>query len=154
MKPWVFIVGFVVALAAALGYFLLNKTPESVSVVHHLTLQQPCDLHLAPCVAADNAGRSVRFQFTPAHIPLMKELTVQVDVNGIPVHHSAQVVVEGVNMFMGYQRAELRTETAASLTGTLVLPVCTLETMEWQATLAIETPDGKLQAVFPFVTER
>ena len=154
MKLWVFIAGFVVALAAALGYFLIKKSPEDVSVVHHLTLQQPCDLHLAPCVAADNAGRSVRFQFTPADIPLMKELTVQVDIDGIPAYQAAQVIVEGTNMFMGYQRAELRTDTASSLTGTLVLPVCTLEKMAWQATLDIETPTGKVQAIFPFVTQR
>ena len=143
MKLWVFIAGFVVALVAALGYFLIKSVPEDVSVVHHhLTLQQPCDLHLAPCVAADNAGRSVRFQFTPADIPLMKELTVQVDIDGIPAYQAAQVIVEGTNMFMGYQRAELRTDIASSLTGTLVLPVCTLEKMAWQATLDIETPTG------------
>ena len=154
MKPWVFIVGFVVALVITLGYLLINKVPESVSVVHHLTVQQPCDLHLAPCVAADNAGRSARFQIIPASIPLMKELTVQVDINGIPTYQTAHVIVEGTNMFMGYQRAALRTDTASTLTGILVLPVCTLEKMAWQATLDIETPSGKIQAVFPFVTER
>lgn len=154
MKPWVFIIAFVVALVAASAYFLSKKSSENTAVVHHLTLQQPCDLHLAPCVAVDNAGRSVRFQFTPAAIPLMKELTVQVDIDGIPAYQAAQVIVEGTNMFMGYQRAELRTDTASSLTGTLVLPVCSREKMAWQATLDIETPMGKVQAIFPFVTQR
>ncbi len=150
MKPYVFI-GFLVFLLAVVGkHFLLNQ-PTSLAT---LALQTPCNLRQAPCVASDTAGHSIRFSISPTSIPLMQELTLKAETSGWGKVHSARLTVAGVNMFMGYQYADLTAGADGVLQGKLVLPVCTLETMQWQATLLAQTDTGQVSAAFPFETAR
>ncbi len=55
-------------------------------------------------------------------------------------------------MFMGYQYADLQAASAGHFSGKLILPVCTLEKMQWLATLEALTPDANVQAKIPFAT--
>lgn len=156
MKPYVFIGIFIFALAVLGKTFLLTQLPATnpSQAAVALALQQPCDLRQAPCTASDAAGHAIRFSISPPTIPLMQELAVSAETAGWEAVHSARLTVEGVNMFMGYQYADLSADSTAVLRGKLVLPVCTLEAMQWQATLLVQTDAGQASAIFPFETSR
>ena len=151
MKLRVYIGSFLAALVIAAGSFWAYSQP--VVAVESLTLQQPCDLHQAACEAHDNQGRSVQLRFTPNTLPLMQPLTATVAVHGVSNVRSLQLSVEGVNMYMGFQSVTLQNKNATDWQGELILPVCTQATMQWQASLLLDTPTGKIQALFPFVTQ-
>lgn len=152
MKLAVFTGVFLSSLGLAIGYFLFSASVPSpdVSVFH---LQEPCNLRVSPCVARDSIGRSIQFQLSPKTLPLMQALTAEVSLQGIEDVQSARVVVEGVNMFMGFQHTELLPQ-GQTLTGQLVLPVCSMERMEWAATVELVSARETFRAVFPFVTQR
>lgn len=152
MKLYLLVAVVVFGLTVAGKLWLSGHSPADALPAIELTVQSPCDLHQAPCTASDAAGRSIRFSINPASIPLMEELNVQADTSGLPDVSSIRLTVEGVNMFMGYQYADLQTVTAGRFSGKLILPVCTLEKMQWLATLEALTPDAKVQAKIPFET--
>lgn len=152
MKLTVFAGVFLSSLGVAVGYFLFSA-PASLPDVGVFHLQEPCNLRVSPCVARDSIGRSIQFQLSPQTLPLMQALTAEVSLQGIEEVQSARVVVEGVNMFMGFQHTELSPQ-GQTLTGQLVLPVCSMERMEWTATVELASTTGTSRAVFPFVTQR
>lgn len=156
MKPYIFIGALAFALAVLGKTFLLEQLPatDPDQASQALTLQQPCDLRQAPCTASDAAGHAIRFSISPNTIPVMQELAVSAETTGWGEVGSARLSVAGVNMFMGYQYADLSTDGAAVLRGKLVLPVCTLEAMQWQATLLVQTDTGQVSATFPFESSR
>ncbi len=151
MKQYLFVGAVVFGLTVA-GKLWLGQSSPADAAVMPLTLQTPCDLHQAPCVASDAAGRSIRFSINPTSIPLMQELVVQAETSGLPDVSSIRLTVEGVNMFMGYQYADLQATAEGHFSGKLILPVCTLEKMQWLATLEALTPTAKVQAKIPFET--
>jgi hypothetical protein len=148
------LIGVVVFALTVAGKVLWDSRSNSAPdvPVMALTLQTPCDLQQAPCVASDSQGRSIRFSINPPNIPLMQELTVEADTTGLPDAASIRLTVEGVNMFMGYQYADLQAAGAGHFHGKLILPVCTLEKMQWRATLEALTPTATVQATIPFNT--
>ena len=153
MKQYLFVGAVVFGLTVAGKLWLGQSSPADAALpVMPLTLQTPCDLHQAPCVANDAAGRSISFSINPASIPLMQELVVQAETSGLSDVSSIRLMVEGVNMFMGYQYADLQATAVGHFSGKLILPVCTLEKMQWLATLEALTPAAKVQAKIPFET--
>lgn len=153
MKFPLLITVFVLSLVVTGGVFLfLEPAPQSAQM---LTVENNCDLHTSDCNAHSSVGdKSLSLALLPRQIPLMKELLVQTRPQGFTDISKMQVIVEGINMYMGYQSATLMPDTSGSWSGQLVLPVCTLETMEWQARVEITTTDGFYQARFPFTTTR
>lgn len=155
MKTLVLLVGFLalVALGGLAGLYLVplltSPTPPTP-----LRLHTPCDLNQSPCVASDTTGRSVRLQFTPAPIPLLQEIQVSVLPQGFSALQQAQLRVEGVNMFMGYQYSSLTADAAGQLHGKLMLPICSLQQMQWLARLEFDTATDRFVAEFPFNTTR
>jgi hypothetical protein len=137
---------------ATVGFLSLSSPTVPVPLAGVLEVQTPCDLHSAPCVARDPVGHSIRFSLAPATIPVMEELTVHAELQGFKQLASARVTVEGVNMYMGYQFADLQKQDASNLSGKLILPVCTLDKMQWKAHLEANTDIGKVVADFPFET--
>lgn len=134
------------------GKLWLDSGKDTVLPIVELSLQLPCDLHQAPCIASDAQGRSLRVSINPNSIPLMEELLVQVETSGLPEVRSLRLTVEGVNMFMGYQYADLHAISPGRFQGKLILPVCTLEKMQWLAMLEALTPSLKVAAKIPFET--
>ncbi|MDD5393541.1 MAG: hypothetical protein PHE17_11035 [Thiothrix sp.] len=142
---------FLLSLSSAVYFF----GPCHKQVASVLTLQQPCDLHAAPCLARDAAGHAIRFSLSPATLPVMQELTANAELQGLGGVTSARLTVEGANMYMGYQYAELKAaEPANELRGKFILPVCSTEKMQWKATVSINSPTNSFSAVFPFETIR
>jgi hypothetical protein len=153
MKPVVLlgILAFFLGLGSMLIVFSLKNNQE----ITVLQLQQPCDLHVAACVAEDTAGHSIRFSLSPPTIPLMQALTATAELQGLGNVTSAQLTVEGVNMYMGYQYAELKASASTqALQGKFTLPVCSNEKMAWKATLTLNSPVNSVRAEFPFETIR
>ena len=160
MKGYILIglAGFVLAMIGK--YFLLDVSspPPTDSSAHlpklELTLQEPCLLHEMPCIASDTAGHSVSFRISPNNILLMKELQVSAETSGIANIRSALLTVEGVNMFMGYQYADMWPDSTGKLNGKLTLPVCSMEKMQWKATLELVTDSVVISSSYPFDTVR
>jgi hypothetical protein len=153
MKFPFLLVIFVLSLAIAGGVFLFLTPAQQVAQA--LPVEGHCDLHVSDCHARNQAGdKSVSLALLPRQIPLMKELGVQTRLQGFVGISKVQVVVEGVNMYMGYEAATLIQDASGAWSGKLVLPVCTLETMAWQARVEISAADGAYQASFPFTTTR
>lgn len=152
MKTLVLLVGFLV-LGGLAGFYLLPLLTNPVPLTP-LTLQTPCDLNQSPCIARDTTGRSVRLQFTPTPIPLLQDVQVAVLPQGFSALTQAQLRVEGVNMFMGYQYSTLTADAAGQLHGKLMLPICSLQQMQWLARLEFDTATERFVAEFPFNTTR
>lgn len=158
MKQYVLIgiAGFVLAVIGK--HFLLDSphapaTDDEAKLPQvQLRLQEPCNLHEAACIASNGQGRSVTFSISPQAIPLMKDLQVSAEVSGVENIRSARVTVEGVNMFMGYQYVDMQPESSGKLNGKLILPVCSMEKMQWKATLELVTDTEKIIAAYPFDT--
>jgi hypothetical protein len=152
MKLPVLVGVFVFALAVMGKHFLLEKNQSGKPL--QLQLQEACDLHQAPCVAHDTAGRSIRFSLSPATIPLMQELTASVDLQGLENIRRLHLRIESVNMSMGYQQATLKAGADKMFSGKLMLPVCSREKMLWKARVTANVPGGEVVAEFPFETVR
>lgn len=152
VKTLVLLVGFLV-LGGLTGVYLLPLL-TSPTPLTPLTLQTPCDFNQSPCVASDVSGRRVRIQFTPTPVPLLQEVQVTVLPYGFSALKQAQLRIEGVNMFMGYQYSSLIPDTTGQLSGTFRLPICSQQQMQWLARLELDTATGRFVAEFPFNTTR
>ncbi|MEB4593447.1 hypothetical protein VSS37_20890 [Candidatus Thiothrix sp. Deng01] len=157
MKPYILLGVCVFVLALAGKYFLLS--PSSAPNDSHatlLSLQELCDLRQGACSARNDAGVSIRFSITPNSIPLMQELVASVETAGLGQPVSANLTVEGVNMFMGFQSADLQAGNSTTvLQGKFTLPVCSMQTMQWKASVLVVAADGQqYRADFPFTTSR
>lgn len=148
MKPIVWLGIFALSVVGATAGLLLLSPDDAL-----MTVEQPCDLHHDACVARDTAGHSIRFSLAPANIPVMEEVTARAELQGFQQVKAVRVRVEGVNMYMGYQFAELKPQDTSTLSGTFILPVCTLEKMQWKARVEVSTDQGIVAAEFPFETQ-
>lgn len=144
-------------IAGLIAFSLLFPANRSHAEV--LTLSGDCNLSEQPvCEAGDSNVRKVSFSLSPRPVPLLKDVSVDATVRGITGIRTAQVNIEGINMYMGIQiipllvEPQITAEQESRLSGTLQLPVCTSRIMEWQATLTIQTADKTYQAAFPFTT--
>jgi hypothetical protein len=96
----------------------------------------------------------VVFSINPTTIPLLKPLTLDVQLEGFTAN-KVMVDIIGLNMDMGYNRPQLSIKNSQHFSGSTTLPVCTLDRMEWEARVIIETPDsGNYLIPFRFYTER
>ncbi|HHC74560.1 MAG TPA: hypothetical protein ENK78_05760 [Thiothrix sp.] len=123
---------------------------------------EQCELHQQACYLTLPTGGRVGLTVTPANLPLLTPLEWQVSLDQIK---AKQVVLDivGLNMDMGYNRTTLVPATLTSnlmsegvgeqstqvFRGQALLPICTLDTMQWEARLLIETPDQQ-RLLLPF----
>lgn len=151
MKLWATAILFAVA-GLAVGWFALPHWLASSSS-HSLSVAAGCALHETPCVAS--AGpRRLHIRLAPTPVPVLQPVQVHLQAEGFGAVQQVQVQVEGVDMFMGYQFASLTPAPDGGWQGSFTLPVCTLERMEWRATVALKTASGEWTAAFPFATFR
>ncbi len=146
----VIVVLFLAILAAALykAWPLLFPTAQVV-----LPLDPDCKLRSGSCVSLDEHGYSVSLSIEPKHLPLLDPLSLRVGIEGIDAQ-AVSVDFSGVDMFMGYNRVNLDAVGDGLYIGEGRLPVCTQESMIWEAKIMVQTPKGLLIAPFRFVTYR
>ncbi len=144
------VVAAILLLGVASGFIYVTLSTNKR--VLKLDLQGDCALEKASCVAQDTVGHQVHIALSPHPITVLSDIQVQAQLQGFDVIQSAKITVEGVNMFMGYQYANLQAVSDNQWQGSFVLPICTSSVMHWRATLAISTQNGRYQADFPFKT--
>jgi len=113
-------------------------------------LDKTCDLHRQACTATQG-DQAVTLSISPRPIPVAKPLAVQVRLRNISAR-SVALDISGLNMYMGYNRVALQQGAPGVWQGKSMLAFCTNDTMQWQLTVLIDTPDGR-QIQVPFYLE-
>ncbi|MEW8626206.1 MAG: hypothetical protein AB2551_10665 [Candidatus Thiodiazotropha sp.] len=112
-----------------------------------------CNLREAPCVSSINHEVKVGFSIEPREIPLVTPLRLAVEIDGVAVER-VEVDFAGVDMNMGYNRVALQAVAEGHYEGEGMIPVCVMDSMEWEAKVLITTKQGLLSAPYRFVTVR
>ena len=142
-----FVVGLGGYYAYQTGYFLPGEP------VRMLEADTGCQLHQQAC-SARLGDRRVDLSLSPLPVPLLKPVALTATLDNMPDVQAATILIEGVNMFMGFQHEVLSIEDGGQLSGSFSLAICSESVMHWQITLDIQTEDGIFRAVLPFTTER
>jgi hypothetical protein len=142
------IIGIILlALVVVVGYklspLLLPKADITVQP------QAGCDLQKSPCEAALPGGGTVRLSITPRPIPMVAPLQLEVALAGRSAS-KVEVDFAGVNMNMGLNRPQLKALGDGRFSGEGTLPVCVTGSMDWQATLLLETDRERIAVPFRF----
>lgn len=138
------------ALVAVVGYklspLLMPKADVSVQP------DPACDLQQGPCAADLPGGGKVRLSITPRPIPMVAPLQVEVEVSG---READKVAVDfaGVDMNMGLNRPELTAQGSGRFTGQGSLPVCVTGSMDWRATVLLESGRERIAVPFRFASK-
>ncbi|HJW26254.1 MAG TPA: hypothetical protein VJ576_15280 [Rhodocyclaceae bacterium] len=151
-KLLVDVIGFtLIALVVVVGYKLSPLLLPKADV----TVQPPsgCDLHRTPCEVALPGGGSAQFSITPRPIPMVAPLQLEVTVNG---REASKVEVDfaGVSMNMGLNRPELKSVGNGRFSGQGTLPVCITGSMDWRATVLLETAKERIAIPFRFASKQ
>ncbi len=147
---------FVLAL---LVLMLIGVTGYKVWPLLHsplLLIAEPdsgCDLRSGPCEARFSDGARVRLEIRPNTIPTAVPLSIEVALSGLEAQ-SVEIDFQGVDMYMGFNRAALSQTEPGRYLGQAMIPVCVRTRMTWEARVLIHTPDGLLAAPFRFDTWR
>jgi hypothetical protein len=109
-----------------------------------------CDLTQGPCSLPLPDGGSISLALTPRPPKVMVPLSLRVDLEG----PAAAVWVDfvGLNMEMGFNRAELTAGPGGLWQGQIILPICTAAEMQWEARVYIQQDHGQIEAPFAFAT--
>ncbi len=113
-----------------------------------------CKLNQQVCAATLPDGGQIEFSIEPHPIPSLKPLKLQVSVKGSEVR-KVEVDFAGTDMKMGYNRPTLehtggQNGASRHFTGQAVLPICISGTMEYDATVLVETAKELVAVPFRF----
>ena len=138
-----------IALVVVVGYkmspMLLPKADVTV---------QPdpvCNLQREACSVALPSGGKVQFAMGTRPVTLVKPFEVQVTTSGFSPTR-VEVDFAGIDMNMGLNRPQLAARGAGSYTAEVTLPVCITGSMDWQATVLIETGGERVAIPYRFST--
>lgn len=114
-----------------------------------------CDLNQQGCAVALPDGGRLEFSIEPRPIPVLKPLRLRASVQGSAVRQ-VEVDFAGTEMKMGFNRPKLDRQAGddARFAGSASLPVCITGTMEWEATVLVDTGTTVIAAPFRFVSSR
>lgn len=122
-----------VVIAVVAGWWLtLSVSEASMQALN-------CDLNQGECKALSAQGQSISLQITPKPVPILKPIQIEAQLQGFTSQpEQIQVVLEGLNMYMGMQRAWLKPSTNnGHYSGTLQIPSCQEHDMQWKVTLLL-----------------
>lgn len=144
--------GLLAMLAAGVvAQKLLPMGEQTASVT--LPLDKHCDLQQGDCSSVLPGGARVTLAIAPHPIPVLRPLKLAVTVTGAAAK-KVEVDFAGVDMKMGFNRPQLQADGNGRFAGETTLPICSVSSMAWRATVLVEI-DGKLVAApFEFVTSR
>jgi len=140
-----------IALVVVVGYKLSPLLLPKADI----TVQPPagCDLQRSPCEAALPGGGTVQFSITPRPIPMVAPLQMEVVVAGRTAS-KVEVDFSGVNMNMGLNRPQLQAVGGGRFGGEGTLPICVTGSMDWQATVLVETERERIAVPFRFASHQ
>jgi len=134
------------AILGTVGYQLAPLLNPKTDIALPLS---SCDLGQGACAATLPNGTRIEFAIEPRPIPVLRPLKLQATLTGGEVRR-IEVDFTGTDMKMGYNRPQLERQEGSSdhFVGMASLPVCITGSMEWEATLLIDT--GKAIVAVPF----
>ena len=144
-----------VALTVLAGgaYWTTSEWHRLFPNLQRLPPDPDCDLRKGACARALPGGGSVRLKVSPEGIPLMTPLSLEVAIDGIEVD-GIQVDIRGLNMEMGVNRTRLDQVSRQLWRGGTLLPMCSLQTMRWEAAVWLESGGAVLAVPYHFATRR
>ncbi|MFC6672564.1 hypothetical protein [Marinobacterium aestuariivivens] len=147
--PWAALSAFA-GLMALLAAIWLGPRLLAPPTAASLATPADCDLSAGPCRAA--AGESaLTLMLNPRQPRALEPLQFQVRTEALDAD-SISIVLEGRDMYMGYNRIELQPSPADPVlwTGTGELAICTTGEMIWLARVEAGTAGGPATARFEF----
>ncbi|TXT30032.1 MAG: hypothetical protein FD131_2042 [Rhodocyclaceae bacterium] len=138
-----------IALVVIIGYKLSPMLLPKADI----TVQPDpvCNLQREACTVKLPAGGNVTLTMGTRPIPLVKPFEVQVAASGFSPAR-VEVDFSGIEMNMGYNRPELAARGTGSYAAEVTLPVCITGSMDWQATVLIETGSERVAIPYRFST--
>lgn len=113
-------------------------------------VDESCNLHQETCVAKEG-NAEVKLKISPHPIPIARPLGIEVETTNLQIQ-KMELDISGINMYMGYNRVELKSTNPNRFVGTSMLAFCTTKKMLWQVTLMIHLADGR-QIQIPYTLE-
>jgi hypothetical protein len=149
-----------IILMLSLGFIAYYKS-ESITeleITAQAELDKSCNLNKQACTLTIPKVGKITFSILPQPIPLVTELSLSVKTD---IKDIDQIVVDfaGIDMQMGPNKVllnEINTlkSTGREYSGKGMLPVCIRYSMNWLASVYIETSDGLYMAPFQFETRK
>lgn len=129
---------------------LVSCSQNSDSNITQWQVDDRCNLHEQSCRATQD-GAEVTLKISPHPIPIARPLGIEVDTKNLQIK-KMELDISGINMYMGYNRVELKSTKPDRFVGTSMLAFCTNQKMLWQITLMIHLADGS-QIQIPYQLE-
>ena len=114
------------------------------------SVDENCDLH-HKTYTAESGNAQVSLKISPHPIPIARPLGIEVQTENLQIK-KMELDISGLNMYMGYNRVELKSNKPDRFVGTSMLAFCTNEKLLWQVTLMIHLADGS-QIQIPYELE-
>ena len=138
-----------IAILGGLGYQLAPLLNPKADIALPLS---GCNLDRQACVATLPDGGQLEFSIEPRPIPVLQTLQLQASFQGTEVR-KVEVDFTGSTMNMGYNRPRLERQGGSErFTASASLPVCITGSMEWDATVLVDTGKAVVAVPFRFVT--
>lgn len=147
---WVYIMIMVGSfLLVVAGNWLFGRMqPE---VILELSPNPVCDLRQGSCSSTLPQGGKVAFGIEPRSLPVLKPLTLTVTLEGLQAR-KVEANFNGVDMNMGLNHADLPAAGEGRFSGTITIPVCIRNGMEWEARVLLHTAEGIIAVPYRFWT--
>lgn len=138
-----------IALVVVVGYKLSPMLLPKADV----TVQPDpvCNLQREACSVTLPSGGKVTLAMGTRPVPLVKPFEVEVTTSGLSPAR-VEVDFSGIDMNMGFNRPELAARGAGNYAAEVTLPVCVTGSMDWQATVLIETGGEQVAIPYRFTT--
>ncbi|NTV70473.1 MAG: hypothetical protein HGA71_10035 [Azonexaceae bacterium] len=138
-----------IALVVVVGYKLSPMLLPKADV----TVQPDpvCNLQREACTVALPSGGKVTLAMGTRPVPLVKPFEVEVTTSGFSPAR-VEVDFSGIDMNMGFNRPALAARGAGRFAGEVTLPVCITGSMDWQATVLVETGNERVAIPYRFST--
>lgn len=130
-----------------------NERSRSEHLMIRVTPEHACDLQKSACSLETPNGGRVTLNITPKPIPLVQELTIEVQIASMQAQQVA-IKFNGTDMDMGPNNVTLQAQEQGVFTGNGLLPVCIRNRMQWQAEVYVQTERGIIIAPFIFATQK
>jgi len=136
-----------IALVVVVGYKLSPLLLPRADVV--VQPDPACNLQRQACAVSLPQGGRVELATDRRPIPLVKPFEIQVKVDGLQPRR-VDVDFTGIDMNMGLNRPQLVDRGNGLFAAEVTLPVCISGEMDWQATVLIDSADGRIAIPYRF----
>ena len=134
------------------AYYKSNSATE-FEITAQAEMDNSCDLNKQVCSSSISKVGKISLSINPQPIPLVSELSLKVFTD---IKNIKQIFIDfkGIDMQMGPNKVVLKQTSNAEYIGTAMLPVCIRYSMNWQASVYIETFEGVYMAAYRFETHK